>query len=129
MTERGSDKVNPRIDRELERETEALERGAPVPSRAEEFRQQEAPAEGEPAPDARPGTPGTGGSAAGEVEARTELARHIQPSVFPAEREALLESARQEHAPDDVIATLEELPRGRTFQNVAEVWEALGHGR
>jgi hypothetical protein len=129
MAERGSDKINPRVDRELERETEALERGAPVPSRAEEFRQQEAPAEGEPAPDARPASAEGEGTWRENAEARTELGRHLQPSAFPADRTALLASAREMHAPDEVIAALEELPDGRTFQDVAEVWEALGGGR
>jgi hypothetical protein len=129
MAERGSDKVNPRVDRELERESEALERGSPVPSRAEEFRQQEAPAEGEPASDVRPASAEGEGTWRANAQARTELARHLQPSVFPADRAALLASAREGQAPDSVITALEELPEGRTFRDVAEVWEALGGRR
>jgi hypothetical protein len=117
--ERGSDKVNPRVDEELEQETQGLQRGAPVDSRAEEFRKQEEGGEGQPAPDARP-----------EVEtsaaARSELARHLEPSAFPADREALLAAAEEQHAGDAVIGLLKQLPEDRTFQNVEEVWEAVG---
>ncbi|MFL5796948.1 MAG: hypothetical protein ACJ77A_03325 [Actinomycetota bacterium] len=54
--DRGSDKHNPRVDEELEKETQAIHRGEPTESRAEEFRQQEGPGgrdddeESEPAP-------------------------------------------------------------------------------
>jgi uncharacterized protein DUF2795 len=116
--ERGSDKVSPRIDDELEHETESLQRGSPAPSRAQEFREQEAPAEGEPGPDARPNV--------GPAEARADLARHLQPSIFPADRARLLESAREMSAPDSMVSLLEEVPADRAFANVQEVWEALG---
>jgi hypothetical protein len=48
--DRGSDRHGPRVDDELDRETKSLQRGAPVESRSEEFRQQEG-AGGEVAPD------------------------------------------------------------------------------
>ena len=38
--DRGSDKHNPRVDEELEKETQAIHKGEPTESRAEEFRQQ-----------------------------------------------------------------------------------------
>jgi uncharacterized protein DUF2795 len=119
MVERGSDKFGPRIDEELERRTQPLERGSPVPSRAEEFLEEEAPADDEPGTDVRPTT--------GDAEARAELARHLQPSVFPADRGRLLASARDLNAPPSTIALLEQLPEGgRRFSDIADVWEALG---
>ena len=39
--ERGSDKHSPRLDEEMEKETQSIQRGAPVDSRVEEFRQTE----------------------------------------------------------------------------------------
>lgn len=45
--ERGSDQHGPRIDEALERATSSMERGSPTDSRAEEGRQQEAPADRE----------------------------------------------------------------------------------
>ncbi len=118
MAERGSDKGGPRLDDELARETRDMEQGAPTPARAEESRQQEAAAQGEPSPDTRP--------LAGDVERRTELARHLRPSAFPADRRTLLETARAEGATEDVLSALRTLPEGRTFSTVEEVWTALG---
>jgi hypothetical protein len=120
VTERGSDKTSPRVDDELRRETEPLERGAPAPSRAEEHRQAEAPGDGEPGPDARPG------DTADDSEARVELARHLRPSAFPADRQRLMAVAREEHAPDAVLRELERLPKDGTFETPQDVWEALG---
>ena len=117
--ERGSDKVTPRVDEELEQETQGLQQGAPVDSRAEDFRKQEEGAEGQPAPDARP-------EVETSAEVRGEVARYLEPSAFPADREALLVAAEEQHAGDAVIGLLERLPEDRTFQNVEEVWEALG---
>jgi hypothetical protein len=117
--DRGSDKVNPRVDAELQQATEGLERGAPVESRAEDFRKQEDGGEDQPAPDARP-------EVETSVEARSELARHLEPSAFPADRQALLDAAEEQRAADAVLGLIRELPEGRTFQKVEEVWEALG---
>jgi hypothetical protein len=118
--ERKSEKHNPRLDDQMKQETESLVRGAPVEARAEEFREQEGPANGEPTPDAD--------ITSDEVEQRAELARHLGPAPFPGDREALLEAARSEHAPDWVIQQLESLPSGDRFENVEAVWTALGHG-
>ena len=116
--ERGSDKIPPRIDEQLDQATESLRRGSPVSSRAEDFREQEGSGEDEPNTDSRLNV--------GPAEARADLARHLQPSVFPAERAALLESAREVHAPDGMLELIEQLPDGREFANVQEIWEALG---
>jgi hypothetical protein len=127
--ERGSDKHAPRLDEELKHDTSSLVRGSPVESRASESREQEGPADGEPTPDALisgdhpPPNPDV--LTHDEVEARTDLARHLQPSVFPADREVLVASARRMGAPDELVARLSALPEG-TFDNVEAVWEALG---
>ena len=119
MTDRGSDKHGSRVDEEMKHETRGLEQGAPVEPRAEESRQQEAAADGEPGPDARP-------LVESDAEARAELARHLEPSGFPTDRDGLLASASDQGAPQDVIDTLSRLPEGREYRNVEEVWEALG---
>jgi Protein of unknown function (DUF2795) len=130
--ERGSDKSAPRVDEELEKQTEAMERGAPVPSRSETFREHEGAADGEDAPDARlAGDRGLDGRGLGpdDLEARSKIARHLRPSAFPADRETLVNDARSNHAPEPVIRALERLPEGTSFQNVEAVWEALGGAR
>jgi hypothetical protein len=47
--ERRSDKHNPRLDDEMERETESITRGSPIEARVEESREKEGPGDGEPA--------------------------------------------------------------------------------
>lgn len=98
--------------------------------RAEEFREQEGPAEGEPTPDALVQTgrsEGAGGFSLShdELERRTELARHLRPSVFPARPGELVETATKEHAPDWVVSELDTLPNG-LYDHFEAVWEALG---
>ncbi len=115
--ERGSDKHNPRVDDDLKQSTASMVRGSPVEARAEESREQEGPAEGEPTSDARP--------SGDDIEARSELARHLPGAAFPGDRDALIAAAKEQHAPDGVLAELRRLPQGR-FENLQAVWDALG---
>src|SRR2546427_370400 len=83
---RGSDKQGRRIDEGLKHDTGSLVQGSPVEARADERREQEGPADDEPTPDAlltgdRP-APNPNTLSHDEVEARTELARHLEGSVF-----------------------------------------------
>ena len=99
--ERGSDTHGPMMDEELRRQTESLERGAPVESRSEEEREEAPPGDGEPASDQRL----RGGRPAGldDAEARSELARFLQPSV----------------------GAIRTLPESKVYDNVQSVWEDL----
>lgn len=127
--ERGSDKHTPRLDEGLKHDTQSVVQGSPVESRADEAREQEGPGEGEPTPDVRlfgGRLPANGGEpTADELEGRAELARHLDPSVFPAHPAALLESAQRHHAPGWVFDALRSLPE-HTYENTQAVWEALG---
>jgi hypothetical protein len=69
-----------------------------------------------------------GGMTPAEVAARAELARSLQPSVFPAARQRLVESATELRATDRVVRALGDLPRERVYRNVQEVWHGLGGG-
>jgi hypothetical protein len=126
--ERGSDKHSPRVDEQLEHDTRSLTQGAPVESRVEEHREQEGPGEDQPTPDARL----TGGRATAasldldDAETRADIARFLNPSSFPADREALLADAEANHAPAGVTERLQALPAGRSFENVQDIWSALG---
>ena len=126
--ERGSDKHSPRVDEQLDHDTRSLTQGAPVESRVEEHREQEGPGEDQPTPDARL----TGGRATAasldldDAETRADIARFLNPSSFPADREALLADAEANHAPAGVTERLEALPAGRSFENVQDIWSALG---
>jgi hypothetical protein len=131
--ERGSDKHAPRLDEGLKHDTQSIVQGAPVESRAEEGREQEGPGEGEPTPDVRliGGLRPSNGEfpTDDELEARSDLARHLDPSVFPAGREALLASAERHHAPDWVLDALTGLPPDDIYPNTEAVWSALGGSR
>jgi hypothetical protein len=56
------------------------------------------------------------------------LARHLQPSVFPAHPPELVASAETSHAPDWVVDALRALPDS-IYENTEAVWEALGGTR
>jgi hypothetical protein len=70
------------------------------------------------------GEPNGVGSPQGEAFSR--FGSHLGRSAFPGDRDALEKSAQDLSAPDDVLEALRTLPPGTTFQNVAEVWHALG---
>ncbi|HVF13821.1 MAG TPA: DUF2795 domain-containing protein [Acidimicrobiales bacterium] len=128
--ERGSDKHGPRIDDQLEHDVRSMLQGAPVESRASEAREQEGPGDGEIVPDARiSGDRGLTDDNVSlrydEIEGRTELARHLEGSVFPADRDALVASARRMNAPDDLVDRLSRLRDGE-YTHTEAVWEALG---
>ena len=119
--ERGSDTHGPNMDEELRRRTESLERGAPVESRSEEGREEASPADGEPTSDQR--LQGPGGM--DPVEARSDLARFLQPSAFPADREGLLASAAETRAPSEIVRALKGLPSSKVYDNVQSVWAEI----
>lgn len=124
---RGSDKHSPRIDDGLEHDTRPLTQGAPMESRADEARQQEGAADGEPTTDAllsgdlHPDQGGGNGLDHDEAEARSRIASFIRP----ADRGELLRGAEELNAPPDVLAELRRLPEG-TYSHTEAVWEALG---
>jgi hypothetical protein len=134
--ERQSNVHGPRLDDELEREVRSLTHGAPVEARVEEGRMMEDAGDGEPVPqsivgelhDAEAGDEPEGGLSHGEVVARSELAIHLRPGIFPATRDDVLACAEEEHAPEALLTQLQALP-ARRYGNVQEVWEALGGKR
>jgi hypothetical protein len=118
------------LDEALKHETASLVTGSPTEARSDEFREQEGPAEGEPTPDARiraghddeiPGVEMT----LDDIEGRSELARFLEHRQFPARPEELAAHAEERHAPDAVVQQLRQAP-DRVYENVAQVWEALG---
>ena len=130
--ERESNLHGPRLDDELAKEVESLTHGAPIESRIEENRTKEDATDGDPASEFvvahAPDRAGDAGLTHRETLERSELGRHLRPSLFPAGRDAVIECARAEDAPDALLDRLRALPEG-TYHNTEEVWEALGgHG-
>ncbi len=128
--DRGSDKHSPRMDEELKHETSGLVQSG-HDTRAEEWRLPEPPGEDQPEADLAPGETLHGGipdgMSADDVEARAQLAGFLPLSVFPGVREQLLDHVLDSSAPDAVVEQVRQLPAGREFQNVGEVWRVL-HG-
>jgi hypothetical protein len=129
-----SDKHGPRVDDALSGETEPIERTGHT-GRAEESREPEPAGDDQPEVDLAPDTTLTGGTPDGmtpdDVEGRSELARFLRPSAFPAEARALLRIAQSQGATGQVVDELQRLAQGsgdRSFENVQDVWQALGHG-
>ncbi|MBW4705977.1 MULTISPECIES: DUF2795 domain-containing protein [unclassified Micromonospora] len=130
--ERGSSKHAPRVDDQMSQEVSGLVQGpGTAGSRVEEFREAEPAGEDQPgattapAGDLRTGTPQ--GMTSEDVEARSRLGRFITMAALPGDRLALIANARENQAPDDLVAALERLPEGTRYQTISEVWAALGH--
>src|SRR5258705_4583193 len=104
-----SDKHTPRLDDELKREVEGHLQGSPAGSRAEEWREPESPADGEPEVTVAPQSDPVAWSdvplhlTPNEIEERSRLGRYLPRSAFPADRGRLLPAARRAEAPDGLI--------------------------
>ena len=129
-TSQRSTKHSPRVDDELEHEVQGMVRGNHS-TRAEEWRDPEPVGEGEPDIDLDPSGTLVGGTPVGmdadAVVARSELARWLDRADFPSSGSGLAEAARDHHAPDAVVAELERLPEGDTYERVGDVVRALGY--
>jgi hypothetical protein len=130
--ERGNSKHGPRLDEQMSQEVSGLIQGPGAGgSRVDEFREPEPAGEDQPgtttvpAGETRTGAPK--GMSSEDVERRSRLGRFITMSALPGDRAALVANARDNDAPDDIIADLEGLPEGTRYQTVSEVWAALGH--
>ena len=129
-TSQRSTKHSARVDDELEHEIQGMVRGNHS-TRAEEWRDPEPVAEGDPDIDAAPSGTLVGGTPVGmdadAVEARAELARWLDRADFPSSGVDLVEAARDHRAPDAVVAELQRLPEGETYERIGDVARALGY--
>jgi hypothetical protein len=125
-----STKHNPRVDEELEHEVQGMLK-AERATRAEEWREVEPVAEGDPDITADPAGTLVGGTPVGmdadAVVARAELARWLDRADFPATGAELVEAARDHRAPDAVVAELAKLPEGDSYERIGDVVRALGY--
>ena len=125
-----SDKHSPRVDEELEHEIQGMLKGERA-TRSHEWREVEPVAEGEPDLTADPHGTLVGGVPVGMTEdavvARAELARWLDRADFPSTGPDLVEAALDHRAPDAVVAELERLPEGETYERIGDVVRALGY--
>lgn len=116
-----------RVDDAMAAETDSLTRGAPIESRVEEWREAEPSGEDQPVADGiLNGDTTHTGVAHDEVELRSELAKRLRASAFPANRQTLEDVALEEQAPGPILDLIRRLPDGRTYENVADIWRTLG---
>ena len=128
MSEQDSATHGARQDDALKREVRS-ELQAHRATRAEEWLEPEPPAEDEPeatwAPAGRPG-----GTPPGEdwdaLELRSDLARHLDRTAFPATRERLLEVLGSHQAEQRLLDLVSPLPAGASYASLAELLPALG---
>jgi hypothetical protein len=117
-----------RIDDAMAKETASLTKGAPIESRVEEWREAEPSGEDQPVADGilNGDAHGAAGMGHDELELRSELAKRLRKSAFPANRQTLEDIARDEQAPGPILDLLRRLPDGRTYENTQDVWTTLG---
>ncbi|MEA3077761.1 MAG: hypothetical protein QOF60_2669 [Actinomycetota bacterium] len=60
-----------------------------------------------------------------DAERRSQLAASVEPRAFPARPDELLATAEEQHADEWIIEALRSL-EDRVYDNVQEVWTALG---
>ena len=129
-TSQRSTKHSARLDDELQHEVEGMVR-AGRSTHAEEWADPEPVAEGDPDLDVSPADTLVGGTPAGmdpdAVVARAELARWLDRADYPNTGSGLVEAARDHRAPDVVVAELEKLPDGETYERIGDVVRALGY--
>lgn len=77
-----------------------------------------------PESDFRGGTPN--GMTEQDVGLRSELAQHLGRSLYPADKNSVIETLRQNNAPDRLVAMAERLPAHERFGNVQSIAEAVG---
>ena len=121
---------SPREDEERAHETAGLVQGGHS-TRAEEWRDPEPSAEGEPVVGAslgaedRRGTPD--GMTPEDVQERSDIARFLGTSAFPGTRDELLAKARENQAPGSVLSRIGSAPDG-PFENMQDLARAVGIG-
>jgi hypothetical protein len=128
MTDQGTNKTGFARDDELKKEIDGELKASRAVRPEEEF---------EPADSdqdqalAEPGTP-VGAPPAGMtpqgVALRSELARHLDRSIFPARRAALLGALHRHQAPDALLDRVASLPPDEPYPNVQAVIRSLGFG-
>jgi hypothetical protein len=129
MSEQESGKFGPREDDAIKRELRG-DLQAHRETRVEEWLEGEPAGEDEPeatwAPQGRPGgTPP--GEDRDDIELRSDLARHLDRTAFPATRQHLIDVLREHQAEQRLLDLVSALPGGTTtYDNLHELLTALG---
>ncbi|NUP31905.1 MAG: DUF2795 domain-containing protein [Streptomycetaceae bacterium] len=126
--DRGSDKHGPMLDDAMRSEVDSELRSGHS-SRMHEWLEAE-PEGDDQAPAFPRGGPPPGSSEGltpADVEFRSQLARHLDRSTFPADRNALTRGLVAHHAPEPLVEAVRGLRGGRKYRNVDEAARAILH--
>jgi hypothetical protein len=130
MADQGSNKTGSVRDDELKREMHHELTGGRAVRADQEFEPQpsdaDQPVGGRGA--AVPAGAAPSGMTPQDVMVRSDLARHLERSVFPARRSALLGALHRHQAPDALLDRVSALPNHEEYPNVQAVVRALGIG-
>jgi hypothetical protein len=117
-----------REDDELKREVRSDLEANRV-TRAEEWRDPEAPGEDQPEPDETAGTPEGRAHPADEeaaLELRSELARYLVRSALPGNKARIREILDANNAPQRILDLVSSLPGDVTWTEMRDLYLALG---
>lgn len=129
--ERGSDKHSARMDDALEAEVRGM-MTAGRETRAKDWNSAEPSGEDQPDVDLVPDGTLAGGVPEGmtedDVALRSEIAASLGKECWPCDAEQLVAKASDMGATERVLDQLRELPAGRTWATMQEVWAELSGG-
>lgn len=126
--DRGSNKHGPNLDDAMRSDVDSELRSGHS-SRVHEWREAE-PEGDDQAPAYNRGGPPPGSSEGltpAEIEFRSQLARHLDRSTFPADRKALTRGLAAHQAPEPLLEAVRGLRGDRTYRNVDEAARAVIH--
>ncbi len=127
MTDQGTNKTGFARDDELKKEMrDELKANRAV--RGEEGQEPLPSGEDRSFAEAVPSGAAPSGMTTEGVLVRNDLARHLDRSVYPARRSALLGALHRHQAPDDLLDRVAALPSEEVYPNVQAVVRALGYG-
>jgi uncharacterized protein DUF2795 len=130
MTDQGTNKTGFARDDELKKEMQDALRTTRAVRSELPFEPRPGGADDElvPAGTAVPEAGAPSGMTPEGVTVRSELARHLDRSVYPARRAALLSALHRHQAPDSLVDRVSALPPDERYPNVQAVVKALGFG-
>ncbi len=127
----GQDKTGPLRDDEIKKRMQGELKGGRS-TRVEEEHELQPSGEDQPYTDRSPNAATRGSTPPGmtpqDVDFRTEMARHLGRGLYPADREKVLRTLRENNAPDQIVDTVAELPADGQYENAQDILRALGRG-
>ncbi|MFI0262661.1 DUF2795 domain-containing protein [Streptomyces sp. NPDC017056] len=125
----GTNKTGPARDDMMKKQIQG-ELKADRALRAEEDHDPEPSGEDQPDVTRSAGAPFGGSTPDGmtpeAVEIRTEMAQHLGRAVYPADRNAIIGTLRQNNAPDRLVELAQRLPENERYENAQRIVESLG---